>query len=127
METYTIYLPIIFSLIGLLFMYLKSRWVLKQNAGNEKMIKISKSIKEGALAFLKAEYKILSVCVIFTAVLLAFKGINEGSSWLVAVSFVLTLFLLLDFSLREMLFLSSIYFAPILEKSFGSPSLWNKR
>ena len=40
------------------------------------------------MAFLKAEYKILSVFVLFTAVLLAFKGINEGSSWLVALSFI---------------------------------------
>ena len=52
------------------------------------MAKIAKNIADGAMAFLKAEYKILSVFVIITAVLLAFKGINEGSSWLVAVSFV---------------------------------------
>ena len=57
-------MPILFSLIGLLFMYIKSVWVLKQNAGSEKMKKISTSIKEGALAFLNAEYRLLFFFVI---------------------------------------------------------------
>ena len=52
------------------------------------MERIAKNIADGAMAFLRAEYKILSVFVIITAVLLGFKGESEGTSWLVAVSFV---------------------------------------
>ena len=76
------------GIIALIFVLIKNSSVSKKEVGNEKMAKIAKNIADGAMAFLKAEYKILSVFVIITAVLLAFKGINEGSSWLVAVSFV---------------------------------------
>ena len=53
------------------------------------MERIAKNISDGAMAFLKAEYKILAVFVFFTSLLLALKGENEGTSWLVSVSFVL--------------------------------------
>ena len=53
------------------------------------MERIAKNISDGAMAFLKAEYKILSVFVFFTSLLLALKGENEGTSWLVSVSFLL--------------------------------------
>ena len=76
------------GIIALIFVFLKNSWVSKKEVGSAKMEKIAKNIADGAMAFLKAEYKILSIFVIITAVLLAFKGINEGSSWLVAVSFV---------------------------------------
>ena len=76
------------GVIALIFVFIKNASVSKKEVGNAKMAKIAKNIADGAMAFLKAEYKILSVFVIITAVLLAFKGINEGSSWLVAVSFV---------------------------------------
>ena len=76
------------GVIALIFVFIKNSSVSKKEVGSEKMAKIAKNIADGAMAFLKAEYKILSVFVIITAVLLAFKGINEGSSWLVAVSFV---------------------------------------
>ena len=76
------------GVIALIFVFIKNSSVSKKDVGNAKMAKIAKNIADGAMAFLKAEYKILSVFVIITAVLLAFKGINEGSSWLVAVSFV---------------------------------------
>ena len=76
------------GIIALIFVFIKNSSVSKKEVGNAKMAKIAKNIADGAMAFLKAEYKILSVFVIITAVLLAFKGINEGSSWLVAVSFV---------------------------------------
>ena len=93
METYTIYLPIIFSLIGLLFMYLKSRWVLKQNAGNEKMMKISKSIKEGALAFLKAEYKLLFFFVIIASIgLFIISFLVNTTSWMIVPAFIVGAF-----------------------------------
>ena len=52
------------------------------------MGRIAKNIADGAMAFLRAEYKILSVFVILTAILLGFKGVSEGTSYLVGVSFV---------------------------------------
>jgi K(+)-stimulated pyrophosphate-energized sodium pump len=66
-----IYVPIGLSLIGLVFMYIKMLWVKKQNPGNERMQEISKSIKEGALAFLNAEYKLLAGFVILASAALA--------------------------------------------------------
>ena len=83
-----IYLIPAAGIIALIFVFIKNLSVSKKEVGNAKMAEIAKNIADGAMAFLKAEYKILSVFVIITAVLLAFKGINEGSSWLVAVSFV---------------------------------------
>ena len=76
------------GLVALLFVYLKNNWVASKDVGSEKMERIAKNIADGAMAFLRAEYKILSVFVLITAVLLGFKGESEGSSYLVAVSFV---------------------------------------
>ncbi len=76
------------GLVALLFVYLKNNWVTSKDVGSEKMERIAKNIADGAMAFLRAEYKILSVFVLITAVLLGFKGESEGSSYLVAVSFV---------------------------------------
>ena len=61
MEHFIIYLPAALALLGLLFMFVKAGWVGKQDAGEDRMQFISKSIKEGAMAFLKAEYKILFI------------------------------------------------------------------
>jgi K(+)-stimulated pyrophosphate-energized sodium pump len=77
------------GIIALIFVYLKNRWVTSNDVGSEKMERIAKNISDGAMAFLKAEYKILSVFVFFTSLLLALKGVNEGTSWLVSVSFIL--------------------------------------
>ena len=66
-----IYVPIVLALIGLLFMAMKRAWVLKQDAGDGKMKEISDYIYEGALAFLKAEYRLLAVFVILSSVVLA--------------------------------------------------------
>ncbi len=76
------------GLVALVFVYLKNNWVASKDVGSEKMERIAKNIADGAMAFLRAEYKILSVFVLITAVLLGFKGESEGSSYLVAVSFV---------------------------------------
>jgi K(+)-stimulated pyrophosphate-energized sodium pump len=84
-----IYLLPLAGVIGLLFMVVKSSWVTKQEVGTEKMAVIAKHIADGALAFLKAEYKVLSVFVIAVAILLVFKGNSEeNSTGLVALSFV---------------------------------------
>ena len=77
------------GIIALIFVYLKNRWVTSNDVGSEKMERIAKNISDGAMAFLKAEYKILSVFVFFTSLLLALKGENEGTSWLVSISFIL--------------------------------------
>ena len=88
MDNLTYLLPLA-GVIGLIFMFYKSAWVTKQEVGTEKMAVIAKHIADGSLAFLKAEYKVLSIFVIAVAVLLVFKGnAEENSSGLVALSFV---------------------------------------
>ncbi|TLF40982.1 sodium-translocating pyrophosphatase [Maribacter aurantiacus] len=78
-----------FGLLALAYVFIKSSWVSKQDVGSEKMARIAKNIADGAMSFLKAEYKILAVFVAAVAVLLFFKGTNEvGSNGMVAVSFV---------------------------------------
>jgi len=71
METFMIYLPIVLAVIGLIYMLLKRGWVLKQDAGDGKMKEISDHIYEGALAFLKAEYRLLTLFVIGASLVLA--------------------------------------------------------
>ena len=76
------------GIVALLFVYIKNKWVASKEIGSEKMERIAQNISDGAMAFLRAEYKILSVFVLITAVLLGFKGESEGTSYLVAVSFI---------------------------------------
>ena len=88
MEQIVTFLPA-FGVLGLLYVFIRSGWVSKQDVGEEKMAKIAKNIADGAMSFLKAEYKILSIFVAAVAVLLFFKGSNEaGSNGMVAVSFI---------------------------------------
>ncbi len=88
MELFIQLLPA-FGVLALLFVFIKNNWVSKQEVGNEKMARIAKNIADGAMSFLKAEYKILSVFVAAVAVLLFFKGQSEaGSNGMVAVSFI---------------------------------------
>ena len=78
-----------FGILGLIYVFIKNAWVTKQEVGNEKMARIAKNIADGAMSFLKAEYKILSIFVVAVAILLFFKGQYEaGSNGLVAVSFI---------------------------------------
>ncbi len=82
------YLPF-FGIFALLFVFWKNSWVAKQEEGDEKMSRIAKNIADGAMSFLNAEYKLLSVFVLAVSVLLYFKGTAEASSnGLVAVSFI---------------------------------------
>jgi K(+)-stimulated pyrophosphate-energized sodium pump len=71
MESMLIYVPFVMAVIGLLFMAMKRAWVLKQDAGDGKMKEISDYIYEGALAFLKAEYRLLTFFVIGASIVLA--------------------------------------------------------
>ncbi len=92
--SYLIYLILGAGLIGILFTVWKSAWVKKQAVGNEKMEKIGTHIADGAMAFLKAEYKVLAIFVAAIAVLLYFKGhIDKDSNGFVALSFVVGAFL----------------------------------
>ena len=91
MQTLMYSLPV-FGLLGLLYVAWKSAWVAKQDAGTDKMKKIAGHIAEGAMAFLKAEYKVLAIFVVCVSVLLAITANSESSSPLVGVSFALGAF-----------------------------------
>ena len=89
MELIVNFLPL-FGIVALIFVFIKSGWVSKQEVGDEKMSRIAKNIAEGAMSFLKAEYKVLAIFVIAVAILLFFKGSSEaGSSGMVALSFII--------------------------------------
>jgi K(+)-stimulated pyrophosphate-energized sodium pump len=90
MESIMIYVPIIMAIIGLAFMAIKRSWVLKQDAGDGKMKEISDYIYEGALAFLKAEYRLLAIFVLLASVVLAGVTFLPGvkTHLLIIVAFV---------------------------------------
>jgi K(+)-stimulated pyrophosphate-energized sodium pump len=95
MNNYVIYLAPAFGILGLLVMAIKSAWVSKQDAGDPKMQELAGYIADGAMAFLKAEWKVLSIFVLFTAALLAYSGtihtVNGKeihSSWVICIAFI---------------------------------------
>ncbi len=78
------------GILGLLYTLWKFNWVSKQDAGSDRMKEISTYIAEGAMAFLKAEWKILTYFVIIVALLLALMSMsNTHSHWSIAVAFVI--------------------------------------
>ena len=78
------------GLLGLLYTLVKFLWVSKQDAGNPRMKEISDYIAEGAMAFLKAEWKILGYFVVIVALLLGFMAnSNESSHWSISIAFVI--------------------------------------
>ena len=85
-----IYLVPAMGLFGLLYTLIKYKWVSKQDAGTDRMKEISNYIAEGAMAFLKAEWKILGYFVVIVGILLAvMAGSNPHSHWSIAVAFVI--------------------------------------
>ncbi len=85
-----IYIIPLFGLAALLYSFIKSKWITKQSTGTEKMGTISKHIQDGAIEFLKTEYKVLSIFVIAVAILLGISNMGrENSSWLISVSFII--------------------------------------
>jgi len=89
MESLIIYSPIVLALLGLLYMLVKKSWVMKQDAGDGKMKEISDHIYEGALAFLKAEYRLLTIFVIIVSILLAIVSfVVPTTHWLIIVAFI---------------------------------------
>ena len=90
MESFVIYLPIVLSLVGLLYMLVKRAWVMKQDAGDGKMKEISDHIYQGALAFLNAEYRLLAVFVFVASIVLAGVSFLVPSTHiLIVVAFVI--------------------------------------
>ncbi len=85
----TLYLVPVTGVIALLYAFILSSWIKKQDIGTDRMKEICGFIAEGAMAFLAREYKVLGIFVVVVAALLAFANMNmEGSSPLVAFSFV---------------------------------------
>jgi K(+)-stimulated pyrophosphate-energized sodium pump len=90
MEKMMIYMPIAMAIIGLLYMVVKKGWVMKQDAGDGIMKEISGHIYDGALAFLKAEYRLLAIFVVIASVVLA--GVSyfvESTHILIVVAFII--------------------------------------
>ncbi len=95
MENFVFLIPIL-GIIGLIVMFIKASWVKKQDAGDANMQELAGYIADGAMAFLKAEWKVLGIFVTFAAVLLAYSGtIHEvngkeiHSSWIIAIAFII--------------------------------------
>ena len=84
-----IYAIPVFGIVALLYTFWKSAWVSKQEVGTDKMARIAKNIADGAMAFLKAEYKVLAIFVAIVTLLMAWSGNNAGSSIMVGFSFLL--------------------------------------
>ncbi|AYL94046.1 sodium-translocating pyrophosphatase [Mucilaginibacter celer] len=94
LNTYLIYLIPVMGLIGILVMAGKAAWVTKQNAGDGDMVTLAGYIADGAMAFLRAEWKILGGFVAVAGLLLAWSGTTVAtSSWVIAVSFLIGAFL----------------------------------
>jgi K(+)-stimulated pyrophosphate-energized sodium pump len=96
MNDLVIYMIPLLGVLGLVVMAIKSAWVSKQDAGDKNMQELAGYIADGAMAFLKAEWKVLSIFVVFAAALLAYSGtIHEvngkeiHSSWIIAIAFII--------------------------------------
>ncbi len=88
-----IYSVPVFGVLALAFTFWKSSWVAKQDAGTDRMKKIAGAVQEGAMAFLRAEYKVLAIFVVCVAVLLMIGGFRSDQSHpLVALSFIVGAF-----------------------------------
>lgn len=84
-----IYVPGVLAILGLLYMFVKKSWVLKQDAGDGKMKEISDHIYEGALAFLKAEYKLLAIFVVVVSILLFIVSLVVPTThWMIVIAFI---------------------------------------
>ncbi|MBY5959908.1 sodium-translocating pyrophosphatase [Membranicola marinus] len=87
-QTITYIIPL-FGVLGIMYMFWRSAWVSKQEVGTDLMARIAKNIADGAMAFLKAEYRVLAIFVVIVAGLLLYSGtVSEGSHPLIALSFV---------------------------------------
>ncbi len=85
MESLMIYMPVAMAFLGLIYMLAKKSWVMKQDSGDGKMKEISDYIYQGALAFLKAEYRLLAIFVLVVSVALAIVSMVVPSTHLLIV------------------------------------------
>ena len=92
MENLLYYIPV-FGLIGLAYMLVLRNWVRKQDTGTEKMSKLATYVKDGALAFLNAEYRILAIFVVIAGILLGIiSSVVETTHWFIVIAFVIGAF-----------------------------------
>ncbi|MGB2445861.1 MAG: sodium/proton-translocating pyrophosphatase, partial [Schleiferiaceae bacterium] len=85
-----LYVVPILGLVGLAYMFVLRSWVIKQDTGTEKMSKLASYVKEGAMAFLNAEYRILAVFVVIAGILLGIiSSVVETTHWFIVVAFVI--------------------------------------
>ncbi|HHM01810.1 MAG TPA: sodium-translocating pyrophosphatase [Caldithrix abyssi] len=89
---YTLLFAMASAVLALLYGMFRSSWINKKEVGTDQMKSISGHIREGAMAFLRAEYKVLIVFVVVVAALLGFSADPEKSSAMVAVSFIVGAF-----------------------------------
>lgn len=90
MNDWLLYLVPGLGIIGIIVMLIKSGWVSKQDAGDANMKELAGHIADGAMSFLKAEWKVMSYFVIIAALLLGYSGtLVEHSSPVIAISFVI--------------------------------------
>ena len=90
MESTISYLVPASGVIALLYAFIRTQWIKKQDTGTELMSELADSIAEGARAFLNREYRILAIFVVVVAGLLAVANMGQAnSSWLIAVSFII--------------------------------------
>ena len=90
MEQNVILIPLVLAVVGLVYMFIRASWVKKQSPGSERMQEISKAIKEGALAFLNAEYRLLLVFVIIaSAALFGISVMVPTTSWMIVPAFII--------------------------------------
>ena len=89
MENLLLLVPV-FGIVGLVYMFVLRSWVVKQDTGTEKMSKLASYVKEGAMAFLNAEYRILAVFVVIAGILLGIiSSVVETTHWFIVVAFVI--------------------------------------
>lgn len=90
MEQALIYAVPALGIVGLIVMAIKSAWVTKQETGDEKMMELAGYIADGAMAFLRAEWKVLSYFAVIAVILLVWSGMSvDTSSPVIAVSFLI--------------------------------------
>jgi K(+)-stimulated pyrophosphate-energized sodium pump len=90
MQSTILYLIPALGILGLVVMAFKSSWVSKQATGDDNMVELAGYIAEGAMAFLKAEWKVLTYFAIFAAAILGWSGtLVETSSPVIAISFLI--------------------------------------
>jgi K(+)-stimulated pyrophosphate-energized sodium pump len=89
MESMMIWMPVVMAILGLAYMLIKKSWVMKQDAGDGKMKEISDHIYEGALAFLNAEYRLLTYFVIGASIVLAGIAFYMQTTYLIVFAFVI--------------------------------------